>query len=370
MSKDSIEKMEVDVQNVAIEIKKASEKSVNNSGISLKELIFKQLMEGKDKLASFKNSDNKEIGHAITLKDAVVSGRSDISGDTMAHRVAGVGQIQRRQPFLRSLFASGAVSANNHGVIRYTDQNSITSGAKTIAEKAAFPNTSAITWIERNLPVEKIGDSIKISREMMDDVDYVMSEIQNFLIRNIDLAIDTQLLSGDGNTPNLIGLATKATAFTADASFTNSVQDASYFDLIAVVAAQIMYGTSYMPNGILMNPYDVVKMKLKKNATDDYVIPSFIVPTANGNLAVDGMRVIANSGVAVNTMYVGDFSRGTVYSSDSMLLEFGYENDDFSKDLVTLKGRERLALLIRNVDAGAFNYVASISNSINSIKLL
>ena len=32
-------------------------------------------------------------------------------------------------------------------------------------------------------------------------------------------------------------------------------------------------------------------------------------------------------------MYVGDFTRGTVYSSDNLQFEFGYENDDFTKDL-------------------------------------
>ena len=195
-----------------------------------------------------------------------------------------------------------------------------------------------------------------------------MSEIQNFLIRNIDLKIDEQLLSGNGTTPQLKGLTSMATVFAANAAFTAEIQDASVFDLISIVAAQIMYGTSYMPNGVLMNPYDAAKMKLKKDSLNNYIIPAFIVPTANGNLTVDGMRIITNSGVTVNTMHVGDFSRGTVYSSDSLQLEFGYEDKDFTQDLVTLKGRERLALLIRNVDAGAFSKVTSISDALEAIK--
>lgn len=365
--KASVEELRESVNKMALNAKAEKEKGQRESNKSLKELVYEQIVAKKDDLAKFKTTDRSDFGFVFTVKDAIVSARADVSGDTNAMRIPGIGQIQRRQPFLRSLFASGNVSENNHGVIRYTDIASYVDGATTISEKGVFPNTSELKWIELNLPIEKIGDSIKISREMMDDIDYVMSEIQNFLIRNVDLRIDSQLLSGNGTTPQLKGLASVATAFVADASFANSVQDASYFDLIAVVAAQIMYGTSYVPNGVLMNPYDAVKMKLKKDSLNNYIIPAFIVPTANGNLTVDGLRVIANSGVAANSMYVGDFGRGTVYSSDSLQLEFGYENTDFTQDLVTLKARERLALLIRNVDAGAFNKIASISTAINSI---
>ena len=364
--KSDIATLREDVNKFQLEWK-ADRENATKSGKGLKELIYDQLVANKDSLAEYKNSDKKDLGSVFTVKDAVVSGRSDISGDTNAMRIPGIGQIQRRQPFLRSLFSSGQVSANNHGVIRYTDQAAITSGATNISEQAAYPQTSQITWIERNLPIEKIGDSIKISREMMDDVDYVMSEIETFLMTNIDLQIDAQLLSGNGTTPQLKGMASMATAFTAASAFANEIQDANYFDLIAIIAAQIMYGTSYVPNGVLMNPYDAVKMKLKKDSLNNYIIPAFIVPTPGGNITVDGMRIVENSGVEANTLYVGDFTRGTVYSSNSLQLEFGYENDDFTKDLVTLKGRERLALLIRNVNSGAFNKVTSISDAISSI---
>jgi len=280
-------------------------------------------------------------------------------------RISGVGELQRRRTFIEDLFNSGKVSPNNHGVIRYVDQSSRTNSAAAIAEGGAFAE-SALAWTEKQIPIEKVGHYIKISREMMDDVDFVTSQINNELLRDTQLKVDADLLSGSGVSPILIGLATSADAW-AVGDYATTVTDASYYDLLAVISAQIMTGTSFMPNGVLMNPLDAVKMKLKKDALNNYVIPTFVIPMANGDISVDGMRVVVNSGVTAGTMYVGDFSRGTVYSSDELQLETGYATDDFTKDLVTIKARRRLALLIRSVDEGAFVKVSDIDAAIAEI---
>lgn len=366
LSKD-LETVKSDMLTMAAELKASQEKSIDNrSNDSFADRLHKELTTRKDSMKQYKTTD-ADPKMVLNVNKDVISYRGDVSGNTNAYRVPGIGQLQRRNPFLRNLFTSGKIGSNNQGNIRYTDQVALVNGAAAIAEKGPFPRTSALTWIERVLPIEKVGDSIKLSREMMDDIDYVVSEIQNLLTRNVDLKIDTDLLSGNGNTPNLKGLVTSATAFSLDGGFSSSVADASYYDLISIIAAQIMYGTSFMPNGVLMNPYDAVKMKLKKDGLGNYTMPPFSVMVNGGAVSVDGIQVVTNSGIAVNTMYVGDFNRGTVYSSDALQLEFGYVADDFTNDLVTLKARERLALLIREVDAGAFQYVSDISTLVGTI---
>lgn len=352
------------VNEIGLDLKGMKEEGLNTiDDLAAEVVIEKAIKDNKENIASFKNSDSKQTGLVLNLKATVL--RSAITSNTMAYRVDGIGQIQRRRIFLEELFTSGRVSANNHGVIRYVDQQALTDNSATISEGNAFPSSN-ITWIERNLPVQKVGDSIKLSREMMDDVDYVNSEVQNFLLRNVNLKVDEQLLSGDGVAPNLIGLATSATAFAAGA-YGGTVADANIYDLIAIVSAQIQTDTSYLPTEVLMSQDTAVKMKLKKDGENNYLIPAFVVPTANGEITVDSMRVIVNSGVTTNTMYVGDFTRGTVYSSDDLQLEMGYENDDFTKDLVTVKARRRLALLIRNVDTTAFSYVSDVDAALAAI---
>lgn len=361
--KEQIEKLQDSVNKQGLDLKKRNENVNQNINKSVYEQIHSYMKEKASNLGEFKKSDRKDVGLVINMKATVT--RPSITDDTMAFRVPGVGQIQRRKIFLEELFTSGRVSANNHGVIRYTDQQALTNNANNIAEGAAYPE-SDITWIEKNIPIEKIGDSIKVSREMMDDVDFVTSEINNYLLRNVALKVDSNLLKGDGTTPNLVGLITSATAFVAG-GYAATVEAANIYDLIAVVAAQIQTNADYIPTGVLMNQIDAVRMNLEKDLDENYLIPTFVVPTENGEITIAGMKVVVNSNIVANTMYVGDFTRGTVYSSDDLQLEMGYENDDFTKDLVTIKARRRLALLIRSVDTGAFTYVSDIDAAVTAI---
>jgi len=360
--KKSMGELEEIVKAQGTEIAKRQEMKDTKS-ISIHEAIETSLREKAEDLANFKNLDKQSHGLVLNLKATVP--RSNITSDTMAFRVPGVGQVQRRKIYLEELFTAGRVSPNNHGVIRYTDQQTLTDNAASITEGNASPGSN-ITWIEASIPIQKVGNSIKVTREMMDDVDFVNSEINNYLLRNVALEVDAQLLSGNSTPPNLVGLVQSATAFAAG-SYAGTIQDASIYDLIAIQSAIIQTATSFMPTGVLMNQADAVRMKLKKDGDNNYVIPSFVVPTQNGDIVVDGMRVVVNSGITANTMYVGDFTRGTVYSSDDLQLEIGYDADDFSKDLVTIKARRRLALLIRSVDTGAFNYVSNITTALAAI---
>lgn len=360
--KTQLGEIEEIVKKQGTELAKRQE-MVDGKSISVHEAIEKALNEKTDELANFKKLDKKDQGLVLNLKATVT--RSNISNDTMAFRVPGVGQVQRRKIYLEELFSAGRVSANNHGVIRYTDQQTLTDNSASISEGNAFPSSN-ITWVENNIPIQKIGDSIKVTREMMDDVDFVNSEIQNYLLRNVALTVDAQLLSGTGVSPQLVGLSQSATAFAAG-SYAGTVQDANIYDLIAISSAIVQTATNFIPTAVLMNQVDAVRMKLEKDGENNYVIPTFVIPTETADIVVDGMKVVVNSGVTANTMYVGDFTRGTVYSSDDLQLEMGYENDDFTKDLVTIKARRRLALLIRSVDTGAFNYVSDIDAALAAI---
>ena len=75
-----------------------------------------------------------------------------------------------------------------------------------------------------------------------------------------------------------------------------------------------------------------------------------------------------NQLVPINEMYIMDSTKGTVYSRRGVTVEFGFENNDnFEKELVTVKAYERLNMRVRNVDANAFMHVPSISAGITAI---
>ena len=85
---------------------------------------------------------------------------------------------------------------NSNGVIRYWQEASQTDNAAPVAESAVIPE-SAITWEEILLPLRKIGDSMRVSREALEDVSFISAEIRNFSLKNVELQLDEQALLGD-----------------------------------------------------------------------------------------------------------------------------------------------------------------------------
>lgn len=355
----------VEIQSLAL--KKFQDEAKEIKQIDTCDLIRKNLIDNKEEIEAFKTTGQKSHSVSMVLKASTVIS-SAVSGDYNAMRLSDIGTLQQRKPYLRELFSPGSIDANNHNAIRYVDQANRTEGAAAFAEGAAIPQ-SDIDWIERTIPIEEYGHFVKVSKRMLNNIDFTNTQINNELIKGLNLKIDADLLTGDGETPNLVGLSTFATAFAAG-SYAGTIQDAQLYDLIAVIGAQLQTSADYIGNGVLSNPLDATtKMKLQKDGENNYISPPFVMNTPNG-MSVDGMRSISNSGVAANALYVGDFTRGTVYSNNQFEIAFGFEDDDFTRNLVTIRIIESICLLVRYVDYGAFRYVSNINNSLSAIEEL
>lgn len=74
------------------------------------------------------------------------------------------------------------------------------------------------------------------------------------------------------------------------------------------------------------------------------------------------MPVVATQAMTVDKFLVGSFaSAGTLYDRWQPRVEVGYENDDFTKNLVTVLAEERIALAVKWGEAltyGDFGNVA------------
>lgn len=349
------------IEKVALDLKKLQEAGHKNEK-SLRERLIEE-KETLDRLAKFDKGArlvfNVKTGE-LSVKTTLV--RSAISGDTQAFRLNEIGQVATRGLSVASVFRGGTIGANSHGTIRYVDQQTPTRSAAEVAEAGAFPE-SAISWIERNLPIEKIGDSIPVSHEMLADVDFVQSELDRLLNVNIALREDYQLIHGNGTTPNLIGIDTTATAFSDS---TPKIQAATRYDLLNVLYTKISNGkeAKYMGTDALMNPSDILKMRSAKDANNNYVMPPFV--SADG-MSVAGLRIVPSAAVTEGTLFVGDFRHLTYYTAEAYEVEIGWVNDQFTKDLMTMKARKRAALLHRTVDATCVYKVADIDAAVSNL---
>jgi HK97 family phage major capsid protein len=291
--------------------------------------------------------------------------RASIGNNAQAVELNDIGQLATRKLSMYDAFNKIPVGGSNHnGTIRYYDWNeeTIDREAEMTAEGEQFPESKA-GWQTYTIDLKKVGDTLPITEEFFEDEAMFAAEINQFLLTNVNLKIDDQLANGPGTGNNLKGLVASVNAFTAVAS---GIADASIYDLICKVKESITAtgGAKYNPNVVFMNISDINKMKLKKDANNNYVIPPFV--DRNGQV-VDGITVIESNVIAANTLVLGDNRYARIYEKSGLTLSQGTVDSQFTADMETLKIRKRLLFLIRNADKGAWKKVTSISTDLTTL---
>jgi hypothetical protein len=335
---------------------------------SIEDIVKEKAVEIKSLVSA---SQNTEVKLIIPATNKAVVTRAGLSNSTLGMFLPDVGQAPTINTVIRNLFRQASISPNSNGVIRYIDQNVITRGAAFVAEGTTKPE-SAISWIQRSLELQKIADSIPVTKEAWADIDFIQSEIRQLLEVNIKIKEDDALYDGTGVAPQITGIYTYAPVFDAAAYAANALmpktEGANLYDLIAVLRAVIMLdqGSKYDPRTVLMNPMDILRYKLLKATDGHYLIPPFV--SSDGKV-IDGMNVVESSQVTANTLVIGDFRYGTVYDDGQGIeVTMGWINDDFIKNQWRILAEERLALLVRNINLPAFRKVTSITAAIAAIE--
>lgn len=318
------------------------------------ETIFGIVEKSFDKIKVAEKSNPAEF----TVKASVLASTA-VTSTTISQRDNTLSPLAHRTLTMYDLFRKIPVSADANATVTYTDWDTGTTAraAAAIAEGAVFPESTA-RWVELSVKLQKIGDTIPVSEEMLYDQMRFANELQAFLTQNVDLKVDNDLLLANGTAPNIKGLDAYATAYTAAAA---GITDASIYDLIEKVDESITTnkGSKFAPNVIIMCIADINKMKLKKDANNNYIMPPFV---GRFGQEVGGKIIIRNDNVTANTMYVGDSRYGTIYEAgEGYTVTVGEVDDQFAKDMKTIKARKRLALLIKNSEVAAWRKVSSIS---------
>lgn len=343
----SNEKLEGVLKEQGIELSKLKEKATEEP-LTLKQAIKNGLADNVEKLKALKTNRNAE---SVTIQtkaagDMLLSSNIVASAQIpQAEREAGITRIVRRQPFILQLVSVGTINSNLWEWVQQVNADGDAAMTAEGAAKAQIDFDLALASAQ----VRKVTAYVKISKEMLDDVDLIEAEINEELREVIQLKIDAQLLSGDGTGQNLVGILENATAWAAG-TFANTVTSANNSDVLKVAINQIMVN-QFNPNYIVLHPSDVTAMELEKGTDGHYVLPPF--RSANGTV-ISGVPVVSNTGVTAGTFLVGDFTKSAVRFKEGLTFDVGYENDDFTKNFVTILAEARLVHRVKSNHYGAF----------------
>lgn len=195
---------------------------------------------------------------------------------------------------------------------------------------------SALTFNKYNVPVETVAHWLKVSRQLMQDAPAVVSYIETRLRFGVEARIDAQLLNGNGTSPNISGLLDSGN-FTA---YTPTSGD-NLIDAINRAKYQL-WATGYMPDAVIVNPADWGAMEIEKGTNGHYLYS----PTGMAaGMNPFGVRVVLSSQMAAGNFLIGQFAVSTgVWNREGTVIEMGYDGNDFTSNLVTVRAEARLGL--------------------------
>ena len=337
--------LKANIEEVAMKVLELETKGVANNNVP--ENLASLLAEKAEDLKAMKEKSGASV--QITLKAAGTMALStNVTGQVpQAERESGITRIVKRNPFILQLVNVGTIMSN---VWEWVEQKNLDGGSAMTAEGAA-KSQADFDLVVASANVKKVTAYIKVTKEMLDDVELMRSEIDQELTELINLKIDDQLLNGSGLTVNLTGITTNATAWAAG-PFALAIPSPSKWDVLRTAINQVRVNL-FEPNYIVMHPSDVTAMELSKDSTGQYIMPPF---AALDGTIVSGIRVIANTGVTIDKFLVGDFSKSGVRFKEGLTINVGYENDDFTKNLVTILAEARLVHRVKSNHYGAFVY--------------
>lgn len=360
VSKEDFEAVKKEAIRLAEAVKALSEKPTEKTKLSLKDAL-------KEHAAII-----KQIANKVTEKEVVVKTllqRSAINGNQNAFDIPEIGTLATRKLSLYDLFPKLNIGKGNHnGTIRYYDwdEDTIARAAAAVAEGAAFPESTA-AFKKYSKDIQKIGDTLPVTEEFFEDEALFAAELEMFLKVNVELEVDRQLYEGDGTGNTITGLLASMDSYTLPSA--GSIVAPNIYDLAVKVSEEITVagGSKFSPDVIIANQATINRMRLAKDANDNYILPPFV--GRDGQL-VANMVVIESNIVANNVMIVGDRRFGRIYEVDGITMSKGTVNAQFKEDEMTLKVRKRLAFLIRNCDKGGFRKVLDIDAALSALTIV
>jgi HK97 family phage major capsid protein len=235
---------------------------------------------------------------------------------------------------IRQVIPSIAVTGN---AVNSLKENAWTNSAGEVSQGASKAE-SDLTFTNYDVNIRTVAHWIKVSNQLLADAPAVAAYIDVRLRDGLAQRIDYQLLRGNGTSPNLSGLTDSGnfTAFTADsgANLVESINKAKY----------AMWAAGNAPDTVIVNPADWGAMEIAREGagTGAYL---YGAPGTNAGMSPFGVNVVLSAHMPTGYFLIAQMrTAATVFNRSGAVIEMGYVNEDFTKNLVTIRAEERLAL--------------------------
>ncbi|WP_424493896.1 hypothetical protein [Salinimicrobium sp. GXAS 041] len=327
------------VKDLQAELKSLKENGGTGKVINFKSAVAEALKEKHEELQNFIKNNSNGIGAfevqvkapaIVTTGNVTPTGAADIYA---AQNVDTVSQYEREEIFVEQYLDTGST---NLASIPYVDELPGEGDAAIVAEGSLKPLID-VDYVTAYSQARKVAGRMKATEEALYDYGWLESAMTTTLRRKHDIARQNDLIGATN------GILSIATAFNAAILGGVTVEKPQYYDAIAALVAGIANDSegAYIPNVVFVNTLDDYKKMATKDDNGNYVLPPFA--DANGN-TISGVRIVAKPNLAPGDFIIGDFKNVKLRNLWGYTVRFGWENDDFSKNQITMVGESRYHL--------------------------
>lgn len=279
------------------------------------------------------------------------SGTSTTNSLVVADRVPGIIAPPERTLTIRDLLAPGETDSAS---MEFVQETGYTNNAAPVPEGTKKPQ-SEITFDLKTSPVRTIAHTFKASRQILDDAKGLASYIDARARYGLRFKEELQLLSGDGTGANIKGIIPQASAFSPKVTLAS----ATAIDRMRLAVLQAVLA-EYPASGFVLNPIDWAAIELTKDGEGRYIIAQPV----NGSVArLWGLPVVETQAMTQNNFLTGAFGMAAqIFDRLEIEVLLSTENeDDFVRNMVTIRAEERLALAVYRPEAFVTGQVTASS---------
>lgn len=312
---------------------------------SFAQVIGEALENATDSIEKFNRKETKSF--SIDLKAVGDMSTGNVTGGNRYGQVFAPKIIEgvNRKVHIMDIMPGGNIGPGN--TFTFMRENGVGEGNPAPTAEGATKPQFDFDLVEATVNVETIAGWLRVTRKAMANIPGFISFLQSRIPEKFKRVLDSQILYGNGTTPNLKGILTTGN-FVASTATLNSFLAEKITNDIAVLE------DTYERNatGVLLRPIDIATFYTNKaSGSGEYDLP-MNVSWQNGQLYISGVPVYASTAITAPDYVVGDWAEGAqLLTQEGMRIEF-FEQDgtNVRENKVTVRVEGNYALPVYGPD--------------------
>jgi HK97 family phage major capsid protein len=332
-----------------LELKALQEKGKEDSRFKSVGQQFKDYMlENKDAMQNLANGKVKEIKFSVKVAANMLSSTNVTGTVPAAFREPGLVDIAAEQRFIMDVIGYGPTS---NKTIEFVEKLNRDGTVAFVLDTEAFQQIDFDIEVNSS-SAKDTGAFITVHENMINDIDFMASEIDRELIYQVKKNADAEIFSGTGLTSHLKGLTVYANA--GFSVTTIAVKTPNIGDCISACIRQVELVGFDTANMILMNPADYETLIGTKDSQGRYVGHPLLSPDGT---RFAGIPIDRTSFVTAGYLFVGNKLKSNIKVLQDIELAIGYNlTGEFTKRLITVRAAMRLHHYIKDNHVNSFVY--------------